>query len=174
MLLVVLVAITWAGRSLLQIKTESGMLPRNVHDESEFATVAVNGVPIVPTISYEASRGPLGVLPTGHRKIQTGCCKPEVRARSRCSARPCPRFSRDIASFGLPTASRQRPSITGLQMPGHEPSGFVQLVGHLAEGVGVAVGPEGVPLGVADSLYSGAGGYNDGHGRAVKRGRGRR
>ena len=47
-------------------------------------------------------------------------------------------------------------------MPGHEPSGFVQLVGHLAEGVGVAVGPEGVPLGVADSLYSGAGGIATG------------
>ena len=64
MLLVVLVAITWAGGSLLQMKTESGTLPRNVHDESVFATVAVKGVPIVPTISYEASRGPLGVLPT--------------------------------------------------------------------------------------------------------------
>ncbi len=49
-------------------------------------------------------------------------------------------------------------------MPGQEPSVFVQLVGHLAEGVGVAVGPPGVPLGVADSLYSGAGGIVTGTG----------
>src|SRR5208283_2884349 len=96
------------------------------------------------------------------RKIRTGCCTRELPARARCPAQPCPRFARDIASFGLPAPSRQRPWITGLQMPGHEPSVFVQLVGHLAEGVGVAVGPpEAVAVG-AVSLYRGAAGIMTG------------
>jgi len=52
--------------------------------------------------------------------------------------------------------------MTVLQMPGHEPSGFEQVVGHVTFCVAVAVGV-GAPVGAADRvgvgpLSSGAGG----------------
>src|SRR5208337_311159 len=63
-LLVVLVATTAAGRTLLQITMLSGTLPCSVQDDRVSDTVAVNGVPTAPRISYDVSFGPLGVLPT--------------------------------------------------------------------------------------------------------------
>src|SRR5208282_756132 len=62
--LVALVATIRAGKRMLQITTLSGTLPCNTHDDRAFDTIAVNGVPTVPRMSYEVKGGPLGVLPT--------------------------------------------------------------------------------------------------------------